>query len=149
MFKHILVPTDGSALSTSAVEKAINFAREVEARLTFLTALPEALPPVSSFWDSARDQTEESERGTAEARAEASRIVEAAVAQARRAGVSADTALAASNSPFEAIIQTAEERRCDLIFMASHGRRGVNALLLGSETNKVLTHCKIPVLIYR
>jgi nucleotide-binding universal stress UspA family protein len=68
---------------------------------------------------------------------------------AEAAKVPCATAIASSDSPFEAIIKAAKANKCDLIFMASHGRRGLSGLLIGSETTKVLTHCKLPVLVYR
>ena len=80
---------------------------------------------------------------------EAKGILDRAVADAAAAGVQADTESVVSEIPYEAIINTAERRGCDLIFMASHGRRGLAGLLLGSETQRVLTHSKIPVLVYR
>ena len=80
---------------------------------------------------------------------EATKILDYAKDLCLKAGVSCDCLNVASDIPYEAIIDAATQHDCDLIFMASHGRRGVGALLLGSETNKVLTHSKIPVLVYR
>ncbi len=149
MFKHVLVPHDGSELSRSAVEKAIAFARETGARLTFLYGLPELPLPATGVGDDARYDPERPRRFLEEATEEARPIMEPLLAQAKAAGVAADAAYVPGAAPHEAIIRTAEERGCDLIFMASRGRSGLNALLLGSETHKVLNLCKIPVLVYR
>jgi nucleotide-binding universal stress UspA family protein len=149
MFKHILVPTDGSELSMIAVEKAIAFAMEVGARLTFFYAMAEPPLPASGFGDDTRYDPERPKRFLAEAERQARQVVDPAVEQARRAGIAADGAHLPGAAPHEAIIRAAQERQCDLIFMASRGRSGLNALLLGSETHKVLNLCKIPVLVYR
>ena len=149
MFKHILVPTDGSELSKIAVEKAVTFARETGARITFFFALPEPPLPASGFGDDTRYDPERPKRFLEEAKEQANGIVNPALEVAKQAGVVADVAYISGASPHEAIIRAAQEGECDLIFMASRGRSGLNALLLGSETHKVLNLCKIPVLVYR
>ena len=149
MFKHILVPTDGSELSKIAVDKAIEFARETGARLTFFFALPEPPLPASGFGDDTRYDPERPKRFLEEARRQARQVVDPAVEQAKQSGVAAYAAYLPGAAPHEAIIRAAQESECDLIFMASRGRSGLNALLLGSETHKVLNLCKIPVLVYR
>jgi len=149
MFKHVLVPTDGSELSRTAVGSAIGFAKDAGARLTFLYVMPEAPPPSSGFGDAAHYDPAKPKRYLEEAEKQARVFVDPALAEAKRAGVVAEAAFVPAHSPHEAIIRTAQDRNCDLIFMASRGRSGINALLLGSETHKVLNLCKIPVLVYR
>lgn len=149
MFQHILVPTDGSPLSDRALERAIGLARALRARLTILNATAEPPFPVTNFGEDGHYDPEKSRRFAREAAMHGERIIDAALARARDAGVEADAVLESSEMPHRVIIQVAESRACDLICMASHGRRGINALLLGSETNKVLAHCTIPVLVCR
>ena len=145
MYKHILIPTDGSELSTKAVAQGIRFAKSIGASVTALTVSPNfhtfSLQPgsVSDTPDSYQSDCE------AHARTVLGPIEDAA----RSAGIAFEAAHVYSDHPHEAIIQSAKRKDCDLIFMASHGRRGISALLLGSETAKVLTHTKIPVLVCR
>lgn len=147
MFKHLLVPTDGSPLSDSAVDRAIAFAREVDARITFFYAQPE--PPMPIYGDGPAMDAQAPERFKKLAQSRADETLQKAVEAATGAGVVADMRTLVSETPYLAIIDTARERGCDVIFMASHGRRGISGLLLGSETHKVLTHSVIPVLVYR
>ncbi|HEX6828978.1 MAG TPA: universal stress protein [Burkholderiales bacterium] len=149
MFKNILVPTDGSDLSKVAVDEAIAFARASGARLTFFYVMAEPPLPASGFGDDTRYDPDRPKRFLVEAEQQAREIVDPAVEEAKRAGVAAEGAYRSGSAPHEAIIRAAQERECDLIFMASRGRSGLNALLLGSETHKVLNLCKIPVLVYR
>ena len=145
MFKHILLPTDGSPLSEAAVLKAIQFAKTINARVTGFCVVT-ALRYVG--WD-AEIGTEFKEQAEAAVQAAVTQNLLAIEAAAKEAGVPCDTAWERGDQPYEAIIEAAQTRGCDLIIMASHGRAGVRALLLGSETQKVLTHSKIPVLVYR
>jgi nucleotide-binding universal stress UspA family protein len=147
MFKHILVPTDGSALSTDTVKKAVDFARETGARVSFFYAKPDY--PVAFYGEGALIDPTTPEKFAEMADKQAKGILDAAAALAAAAGVPSTGASATSDVPFQAIIDAAAASGCDLIFMASHGRRGLSGLLLGSETQKVLTHSKIPVLVYR
>lgn len=149
MFKHILVPTDGSELSGKAVRQAIALAAEFGGRISFLHVMEEPPFPVSSLAEGAHYEPERTQLFVEEASRHALALTDAAINSARQAGVEADFCLDTSSHPYEAIIRAAETRQCDLICMASHGRRGVNALLLGSQTDKVLTHCRIPVLVCR
>lgn len=149
MFKHVLVPTDGSELSNNTVRKAISFAKEAGARLTFFNAMPEPPPPVSNYGEAMTYTPEKQKHFIEVAQKQAWSFLNPAIDNARQAGVEAEAVLDTSDLPWQAIIRAADERGCDLIFMASHGRRGINALLVGSETHKVLTHCKVPVLVYR
>ena len=147
MFKHILVPTDGSALSTDTVKKAVDFARETGAKLTFFYAKPDY--PVAFYGEGALIDPTTPEKFAEMAEKQAQEILAAAQALAAGAGVACATASSTSDVPYEAIIGAAASHGCDLIFMASHGRRGLSGLLLGSETQKVLTHSRVPVLVYR
>jgi nucleotide-binding universal stress UspA family protein len=145
MFKHLLVPTDGSALSQSAVQLAVTLAAENKARLTALHVIPEY--HVFAYGPEMIADTEE--RFLYTARQHADDYLEAVKAAAASVGVDCETMTATRTHPYEAIIGVASQHKCDLIVMASHGRRGVSALLLGSETQKVLTHSDIPVLVVR
>ena len=147
MFKHLLVPTDGSELSTACIERAVSYARDGGARITFVCAEPAF--PAMYFGEGAIFDAHTPARYHEEVDSVAHAILDAAERQAQAAGVDCAKQTIVSSEPYEAIIAAAEQNGCDLIFMASHGRRGVRALLLGSETQKVLTHSRIPVLIYR
>lgn len=147
MFKHILVPTDGSALSQNAVRQAIRFAQEIGAQLTFFHARPDY--PIGFYGEGALLDPTTPEKFAELSEAQARDILTACEAQAAAAGVPCASLSLVSDVPYEAIIAAAEKCGADLIFMASHGRRGLSGLLLGSETQKVLTHSTIPVLVYR
>lgn len=144
MFRHILVPTDGSDLSRKAIEGAIDLAQAVNARVTAYACLPQY--PYSPFSEVVieppADFLERSER---EARVHLQEVERAA----RNVGVAFDCHTSVHPAPYLGIIEAAEKGGCDVIFMASHGRRGLGSLLIGSETQRVLTHTKIPVIVYR
>ncbi len=146
MFKHILVPTDGSELSTRAATAAVAFAKSIGARITAYCAIEEipwAAPGYVPFDLMKPEQRRADEERWARTQLG---VVEAA---AKQAGVACESQFGAAHTPSEGIIQAATQRGCDLIFMASHGRHGLSGVLLGSETAKVLTHCKLPVLVFR
>jgi nucleotide-binding universal stress UspA family protein len=148
MFKHLLVPVDGSELSQAALQQACSFAREAGARLTVYHAKPSYLP-YGMATEGAFDLAGASEayRTAMDKRDET--ILNRAKQAATEAGLAIDAISAECDEPYAGIVATAQSCSCDLIFMASHGRRGASALLLGSITQKVLTHCRIPVLVYR
>lgn len=148
MFKHILVPIDGSELSDAALQQACAFAGETGARLTVYHAKSTYLP-YGMATEGAFDFAGASEayRTAMDKRDET--ILNRAKQVATQAGVTFEALSTECDDPHEGIIATAQSCGCDLIFMASHRRHGASALLLGSETQKVLTHCKIPVLVYR
>jgi nucleotide-binding universal stress UspA family protein len=148
MFTKILVPIDGGDLSNIVIKEACAFAKDIHARLVFYYAKPAYMPEYLSgevvvgvvgvdvaFLNAMKKQ--------------AADILGKAALVATSQGVDFEKFSDEYNAPYEGIIAAAESKGCDLIFMASHGRRGASALLLGSETQKVLTHCKIPVLVYR
>jgi nucleotide-binding universal stress UspA family protein len=145
MYKHILIPTDGSEASQRAILAGIDFARDVGADVVGLTATPEfrILSTDSEMLEDTPDQF--AARSTARAR----RILGDIESAARDAGVACRTEQAVSDQPYEAIIDAARRLGCDLIVMASHGRHGLKGFLLGSETQKVLVHSSIPVLVHR
>jgi nucleotide-binding universal stress UspA family protein len=144
MFRHVLIPTDGSPLSEAAASKAIAFAKEVGARVTALSVKPRFHPftlrpeqvedTASDRWDvdlHARDHLATVERA------------------AKAVGVPFDGLIVTNDHPWEAIVETARSRACDLVAMASHGRTGLVSLILGSQTQRVLAHSPVPVLVYR
>ncbi len=145
MYKHILIPTDGSPLSESALRQGIALARTLGAKVT---ALNVSLPFHNLALDPAM-VTATPAQYEQDCRALAEKALGVAKAEAGVAGVACETVHLTEDYPYQAIIETARTKGCDLIFMASHGRRGVSALLLGSETSKVLTHSKVPVLVCR
>ncbi|MBB4184392.1 universal stress protein [Sinorhizobium terangae] len=145
MFRNILIPTDGSSLATVAVDAAVAFAKEVGANITVFTVME----PFHLFTSSSYQLGSTREEYEALSREHAAQTLAAAQAQAERAGVACATDQVRSHEVFRAIIQKAEDIGADLIVMASHGRSGVGALIVGSVTAKVLTHSTIPVLVYR
>lgn len=149
MYKHILIPTDGSALSDKAVEAAIKLAKLLGARITAFHAM-EPYPLQGAYAAEASGVAELQPEIFAERSEEyAKRVLDAVARTAAAANVQCQTKYATSRSASQAIIQEAAQAGCDLIVMASHGRRGLEGFLLGSETQKVLTHSSIPVLVYR
>ena len=147
MFKHILVPTDGSTLSQQAVDKALELARHFNAKMTALHVYPKFGGSPYGTYGPAEDVLEEAHHN--HANAEGARLFATLRTAADEAGVACEAILVESNDVWQQIIATARKKRCDLICMASHGRRGITGVLLGSETSKVLTHSDIPVLVLR
>jgi len=147
MYQHILLPTDGSRLSLKAATHAVALAKAMGAQLTGFHASPEY--PLPIYADGVIFEPQAPEDYRAQCRQEAARILGALAAKAKRARVPFSSAHAFSSSPWSAILAAARKQRCDAIVMASHGRRGVSALVLGSETQKVLTHSKLPLLVVR
>jgi nucleotide-binding universal stress UspA family protein len=145
MFKHVLLPTDGSPLSDEAIRVGIQLARTVNAKVTGFHAMPE-FHVVTYKTEMLEDTRKEFAR---DSKAHAAHYLSTIEKSAKAAGVACDTATATNDHPYEAIIKAAKRRKCDLIVMASHGRKGVQAVLLGSEVQKVLTHSHIPVLVCR
>jgi nucleotide-binding universal stress UspA family protein len=145
MYKHVLIPTDGSDLSSKAEAAGLTLAKGLDARVTALTV---TAPFQFIGTEPMMLVATEPEHEKAQA-ARAERTLERVKATAAAIGVPVETVRKVSTHPFEEIIDTAKERGCDLIFMASHGRSGIAGLILGSVTSKVLTHSKIPVLVYR
>ena len=147
MYKHILIPTDGSELAAKAIEAGIEFAREAHARVTAFTAVPAYQIPSEVEMMARRGVSLEQYERQAKRKAEST--LQKIADRAREAGVDYDADYALSDEPYDAIIRAAQKHGCDLIFMASHGRRGISALIHGSQTQGVLTHSSIPTLVYR
>lgn len=141
MYKHILITTDGSDLSQQAIEHGVALAKSVGARATVLTVSEPFYP--SAFEPKMVEQYKE------HAAALATKHLDIAKNAAEGVGVACDLVRVDHEQPYKAIIDTAENRKCDVIVMASHGRRGISAMVLGSETIKVLTHSTIPVIVVR
>jgi nucleotide-binding universal stress UspA family protein len=147
MYKHILVATDGSRLSQKAAVHAIALAKAMQAGLTGFHASPDFPLPV--YADGVVFEPLSPEQYRSECRQQAQRVLNAIAVKARAEGIDFTPAHVFSPTPWAAILAAAKKHRCDAIVMASHGRRGVAALVLGSETQKVLTHSKLPVLVVR
>jgi len=145
MYKHVMIPTDGSALSQKAIEHGIALAKSNKARVTALTVTV----PFHVFAVDPGMVTDSPERYEEHAAARASKALNVAREAAKTAGVSCDAVWIEHEHPYRAIIDAAEKNACDLIVMSSHGRRGISAVVLGSETVKILTHSAIPVLVIR
>ena len=147
MFKHILLPTDGSKLSSKAVKLGIDYAKKSKARVTAVHVMPEFKlmvdDGITMLSPGLRKRLED------QGRERAQKMLEDIARQARTRGVRCTTLCVSSDMPYQQIISVARSKKCDLILMASHGRRGLSSLLLGSETAKVLLHSKIPVLVVR
>jgi nucleotide-binding universal stress UspA family protein len=145
MHQHILIPTDGSELSQKAIDYGMALAKSVNAKVTVMTVS-------TPFYTLAVEPgmiTDAPEQYGKRMATLAAKYLNVANEAALAAGVSCDTLHVEHDHPYLAIIETASQKSCDLIVMASHGRRGISAIVLGSETVKVLTHSTIPVLVFR
>ena len=147
MMRKILVPTDGSKLSTKAVNAAIDLAKVFDARLVALHVYPKFAGTPYGTFGPAGDVLKEAHERAGRARADELFVDIGKLAEA--AGVELESTLVVSNEVWKEVIVVAKRKKCDLICMASHGRRGLAALVLGSETQKVLTHSTLPVLVVR
>ena len=145
MFKHLLLPTDGSDASQRTVLEGVRLAKEFNAKITGISVVPEF--HLLTFNTTMIEDTREV--FIAENRSQANGYLTVLNKAADEAGVPCEIEVVLSDHPYEAIIHAAKNKGCDLIMMASHGRRGMQSILIGSETQKVLTHSKIPVLVYR
>ena len=149
MYNHILVPTDGSPLSLKAAKAAARLAKSQKAKITAYYAIPPfSLPVTGEALILAPEQFSEAEYGK-RMKEIAAQALEKVEAEAKKQGVEFEGTSATAESPWKGIIGAAKAADCDLIVMASHGRSGLEGLLLGSETMKVLTHSKTPVLVCR
>jgi nucleotide-binding universal stress UspA family protein len=149
MVRHLLVPIDGSELTDAAVHAALELAKQSGARVSFFHVQPSyyGRPDVAIYGEGlVLDPALSEQFSQANARFAAT-ILDKALEQARSAGVEASSDTCVSPLVHEAILEAAERLGCDLIAMASHGRRGLAGLLIGSETQRVLTHAKLPVLV--
>jgi nucleotide-binding universal stress UspA family protein len=148
VYKHILLPTDGSRPANKAVKQGIALAQSLKAKVSVFNVTPEfqlivdegfVMPNADAMKKRFDEQTAK----------QAQKIVDAAAAEAKSAGLKCEKLIENNPRPYEAILQYAKKAKCDLIVMGSHGRTGLASILLGSETSKVLTHSKIPVLVVR
>lgn len=153
MFRKILVPTDGSPLSEKAIKAAVDFAAEINATLVAISVAEPYpfVPPVASggmldpnYYNEDFQNTQNEYLYTL-AREHAQRVVDVA----KEAGVLCEIRTSMSMHPYEEIVKATDDFGCDLVFMASHGRKGLNKLFLGSETQKVIAHSKVPVMVFR
>jgi nucleotide-binding universal stress UspA family protein len=147
MFKHILLPTDGSELSRQAVAGGILFAKQCGASIVALHAIPVPHPDLLAAWLHHDAQFAEHRHALFEKFADLYLAAVAAIAQAQQ--VPCECRKAAANEPYQAILEVAEQAKCDLIYMASHGWKGGVAQLLGSQTVKVLHYSQVPVLVHK
>lgn len=147
MYKNLLVATDGSKLSDKALIHAIGLAQAVGAKLIAFYAAPDY--PMPAYADGVVYEPVTRKEYAKLASEDAQKILEAAATKAAAAGVECKTYHTIAAAPWEAILAAAKKHKCDGIVMASHGRRGLSAVLLGSETQKVLTHSKLPVIVVR
>ncbi len=147
MYQKILVATDGSSLSKKAVNQAISLAQLTGAELVALKVVPRY--PQTYFEGGVALAASEVNRIEKQWAAHGQAIVDAVAKSAKSKSVKVKPVIAKSDLVSEAVIATAKKHKCDLIVMASHGRRGIKRLLLGSETQQVLTHSHIPVLVLR
>lgn len=147
MFKHVLIPTDGSKTAEKAVQAGIEFARDAKACVTAFTAMPTfPMPTRNQLMSGKYDSIEKYEAQTL---AKGEKLLERIVKMGRDAGVEVQCEVALSDEPHAAIVSAAKRKGCDLIFIASHGRSGLQELLHGSQTHEILTKSKIPTLVYR
>ena len=146
MFRHILIPTDGSELAEHAVTSGLSLAKSVGAKVSVIV-VEEPFNWFSVSEIQTRQITEEAAKHTEQIKKHATSVLNRAANAAKQAGVSCNTIQVENVQPYQAIIAAAKDKGCDLIVMASHGRSGLSAVLLGSMTTKVLTHTKTPVLV--
>jgi nucleotide-binding universal stress UspA family protein len=148
MFRHLLLPTDGSALAMKGVRAGVRLAKGVGARVTGVYVIPPYLPPMygeGAMYVPAVDPA--AYRAATEKHAQ--KALAAVAAAAREAGVRCKTVFLTDPQPWKGILRAARREKCDAIAMATHGRGGLGGLILGSETTRVLAHSKIPVIVIR
>jgi len=146
MYTNMLIATDGSELAGNAVQHGIALAMRIVAKVTVLT-VSAPFHVFTTDLEMVLEDTAAQYQAGMQQRAE--KILGAVAHLAQAAGVACETVHVEHEHPYQAIIDTAASRGCDVIVMASHGRRGISAIVLGSETVKVLTHSKIPILVHR
>ena len=148
MYRHILIPTDGSELAEHAVTNGLSLAKSLGAKVSVII-VEEPFDWLSVSETKAQQALGELAKHAQQVKTHAASLLIGVAHAAQQAGLSCDTIQVDNEQPYKAIIATAADSGCDLIVMASHGRKGVQAVLLGSETQKVLTHSRIPVLVCR
>ncbi|KOF53331.1 MULTISPECIES: universal stress protein [unclassified Achromobacter] len=145
MYRHLLIAVDGSLLSESAFHRGLVFAKEIGARITVLRVIPE--DPLAIYQGEMLAVSERQLAG--HARQNAQSYLDGLELEARHALVPCTPVIAVNDHPHAAIVETAQKEGCDLIVMGSHGRHGMAGFLLGSETQRVLAHTRLPVLVLR
>ena len=146
MFKRILIPTDGSQVAHKAISAGIALAKQLGSSVVGYTAVE----PIEGFYYEGGGRRLAEFKSLEERKeAQARRYLDEIEKAARKAGVACEVVITVSAAPYQGIVATAKKKKCDLIFMSSHGRGGLASLLLGSVSQKVLAHSKIPVTIYR
>ena len=146
MYRHILIPTDGSELAEHAVTNGLSLAKSVGAKV-FVIIVEEPFNWLNVSETKAKQAFEELAKHAEQIKKHAASVLNGVANAAKQAGLSCETIQVENARPYQAIIAAAADRGCDLIVMASHGRSGLSAVVLGSVTNKVLTHTKTPVLV--
>jgi nucleotide-binding universal stress UspA family protein len=146
MFKHILIPTDGSPVTHKAAKAGVALASRLGAKVTAYCTIEELQPIYVEGYVMSQNEIDGFQKHAHKA---GQNRVDAIGKMAKAAGVPFTSVVAKAFTPYEGIIATAKKRKCDVIFMASHGRRGLSRLLMGSVTQKVLSHSKIPVVVYQ
>lgn len=147
VYHHLLVPSDGTQLSLRALDQALALAKALGSQITLLHVQPPLPVPLVGMGDMLDPATVDSLSQTAEK--ESARILQEGQAAGQAAGVALRTEVVKQDLPYRAIVEAAKRHDCDLIVMASHGRKGLSGLLIGSETQRVLLHAPIPVLVVR
>lgn len=146
MYRHILIATDGSELAERAVTNGISLAKSLNAKVSVIVVEP-SFDVFHVPESQVRQMAEAFAKHSEQIKKHAAGVLDRAAKTAQALGVACNKIQIEHDSPYEAIIAAANDNTCDLIVMASHGRSGISAVLLGSVTNKVLTHTKIPVLV--
>ena len=149
MYKHILIATDGSELAGRALAHGLALAKKLDAPVTVVTVTQPWSAPEMALFSAGKANLDPVRQFEDMAAASAKAILDAAAQKAKAAGVTCEFVHIPDQHPAEGIIAIAEQKSCDLIVMASHGRRAVKRLLLGSQVNEVLVHSKVPALIVR
>lgn len=149
MYKHIMLPVDGSELSRKTEKECIAFAKSIGAKVTAIHVVSHFYLHIRPYASPKSVLTKIEKEHEQEASEIARKMISELEARAKAQGIKCDGLVVVGDHPYEEIISNAEKRKCDLIMMASHGHKGLDAVLLGSETVKVLTHSKIPVLVVR
>jgi len=147
MFKHILIPTDGSELAGKAIDGGLQLAKALGAKVTAYHAIE--APEVQGVGDEAFIATTSIREFVTRLRERGESYLAPVRQAAEAAGVACETLVTQPATPYQGIIEAADDRKCDVILMASHGRGDFASLLLGSVTHKVLAHSKIPVVVFR
>jgi nucleotide-binding universal stress UspA family protein len=148
-YKHIMLPIDGSPLSRKAEKECFAFAKSTGAKVTAIHVVPRFYLHLIAGTTPKSVHAKIEKEHEEEARKLAQKLISSVTARAKEKSVNCDGIVVVGDYPYEEIIKSADNRKCDLIMMASHGRRGRSSLLLGSETAKVLLHSKVPVLVVR